>query len=121
MSNLRAFITADKQGFLDYLDHLIEEHQVTFNDARTVKVRNYEAGVIDGLRIARRAVDNWSNLQAILNPPTPGERAADIVRKEYAPSAPLGGYDRHYYEPDFEKSWNPCRVCGFDRNNGVHE
>jgi hypothetical protein len=120
MSNLRAFITADKQGFLDYLDHLIEEHQVAFNAARTAKARNYEYGILDGLRIARRAVDNWANLEELLTKPHPAEIAADIVRKEYAASAPLGGYDKHEYQPDFEKSWNPCKVCGFDRDNGVH-
>jgi len=121
MSNLRAYITADKQGFLQYLDHLIEEHQLAFNAAKGVRNKAHEAGLVEGLRIARRAVDNWANLTGLLTEPTPGERAADIVRKEYAKSAPLGGYDRHYYEPDFEKSWNPCKVCGFDRNNGVHD
>jgi len=121
MSNLRAYITADKDGFLQYLDHLIAEHDKAAHDARTIRVRNHETGIADGLRIARRAVDNWSNLTSLLNEPTPGERAADIVRKEYAKSAPLGGYDKHEYEPDFEKSWNPCRVCGFHRNSGVHD
>jgi len=102
MSNLRAYITADKAGFLQYLDHLIEEHQIAFNNAKGVRNKAHEAGVISGLSIARRAVDNWANLATAMTP---------IAQ----------GYDKHEYQPDFEKSWNPCQVCGFDRNNGVHE
>jgi hypothetical protein len=32
----------------------------------------------------------------------------------------IGNYDKHDYEPDFEKTGDPCKVCGFDRNNPVH-
>lgn len=32
----------------------------------------------------------------------------------------MGGYASHEYRPDFSKSRNPCRECGFDRNSLVH-
>lgn len=58
-TGFRQVITADKEGFLEYLDVLIASHLEMQKAAQTTLAVRYESGVMDGLRIARRAVESW--------------------------------------------------------------
>lgn len=52
-------ITADKAGFCEHLDGLAAEHRNAADSATTLKARNRELGIAEGLEIARRAVEAW--------------------------------------------------------------
>jgi hypothetical protein len=52
-------ITADKAGLYGHLDGLAAVHRVRAAIAGTVKARNRELGIAEGLEIARRAVEDW--------------------------------------------------------------
>jgi hypothetical protein len=52
-------ITADKAGFCGHLDGLAAEHRSMADSAGTLRARNRELGIAEGLEIARRAVEDW--------------------------------------------------------------
>jgi hypothetical protein len=59
MNALARNITADKAGFCEHLAGLAAEHQAAIGTARTAAIRNREAGITQGLNIARLAVQDW--------------------------------------------------------------
>lgn len=56
---LRHTIIADKDGFCAHLENQAREHRELAASARTLKARNRELGIAEGLEIALRAVQAW--------------------------------------------------------------
>lgn len=56
---MKQVIIADKAGFCTHLGNLAAGHRETALGARTIKARNRELGIAEGLEIAVRAVEAW--------------------------------------------------------------
>lgn len=103
----RGYVTPDKEGLLSFLDNLVIEFTEAASTMRGNK-KAFELGTAEGVRQARIAVANWHRVEEI------GGSSGKIT-------VVTGGYERHEYKPDFTKTGDPCDVCGFGRNNAVHQ
>ena len=57
--SLTPAVIADKAGFCQHLANMAAEHRGAALSARTIKARNRELGMAEGLEIAQRAVEAW--------------------------------------------------------------